>query len=728
MRRVCSAVLVSSALLAISLPAASPSPVSFQREILPLLSDHCFQCHGPDEEARKAGLRLDTQQGAAAVLAGGIESSELLHRITTSDAGEIMPPPEALRPLDPIATNLIRRWIAEGAAWENHWAFERPERPVPPPVSDPVRARNPIDAFLLSRLEREGLAFSPEAPPETLVRRLSLDLRGIPPDPSEVDAFVADQSPDAWERLANRFLASPRFGERMTWDWLDAARYADSNGYQGDSERTMWPWRDWVVRAFNRNLPFDDFTIHQLAGDLLPEASFETRLATAFNRNHMINGEGGRIPEENRAEYVMDMTETAGSIWLGLTLNCCRCHNHKYDPLTQEDYYRLFAFFNQTPVDGGGGNPQTPPVLEAPGADQTVQVMIMADRSEPRPTFVLSKGLYDQPRQSVDPGIPRSIAAAYEGPTANRLDLAHWIVSPDNPLTARVAVNRLWQQVFGAGLVRTPEDFGRQGEQPTHPELLDWLACEFVESGWDLKHLLRLFFHSAAYRQRSQLSPAAAHLDPDNRLHARAPRHRLPFWMLRDQALAASGLLAGPLGGPPVKTYQPPGIWEEATFGNKTYTRDGGEALYRRSLYVFWRRIAGPPMFFDNAGRQVCTVRTARTNTPLHALATLNDEAWIEAARSLAALVLRSSPDSSARLTEAHQRILARPPDHASQELLLAAADRYQQHFAQQPQEALRLLSTGDSSLPSGIDPGELAAWTLVCSTLLNLDEALNRE
>ncbi|HUF63650.1 MAG TPA: PSD1 and planctomycete cytochrome C domain-containing protein [Verrucomicrobiales bacterium] len=715
-------------MLATHLPAASAPPVSFQREILPLLSDHCFQCHGPDEESREAGLRLDTQQGASSVLARESESSELLRRVMSDDPAEIMPPPEAQRPLDPVETHLLQRWIAEGAPYENHWAFDPPQRPAPPSVSQPGRIRNPVDAFLLSRLEREGLAFSPEAPPETLVRRLSLELRGISPDPAEVEAFLGDRSPIAWERLVERFLSSPRFGERMAWDWLDAARYADSNGYQGDSERTMWPWRDWVVRAFNRNLPFDDFTVQQLAGDLLPDAGFETRLATAFNRNHMINGEGGRIPEENRAEYVMDMTETTGSVWLGLTLNCCRCHNHKFDPLTQEDYYRLFAFFNQTPVDGSGGNPQTPPVLEVPEAGPSVQVMIMADRSEQRPTFVLSKGLYDQPRQSVDPGIPESIAGDYAGPAANRLDLARWIVSPDNPLAGRVAVNRLWQQVFGAGLVRTPEDFGRQGEQPAHPELLDWLACEFVESGWDLKHLLRLFLHSAAYRQSSQLSPGTAGLDPQNRLHSRAPRYRLPFWMLRDQALAASGLLAGPLGGPPVNTYQPPGIWEEATFGNKTYTRDDGEALYRRSLYVFWRRIAGPPMFFDNASRQVCTVRTARTNTPLHALATLNDEAWIEAARSLASLVIRSSPDASERLAQAHQRILARPPDRASRELLLAAADRYRRHFAKQPHEASLLLAAGESPVPSGLDPVELAAWTLVCSTLLNLDEALNRE
>src|SRR5262245_27709346 len=649
---------------------SAAEPVNFGRDVLPILSDNCFRCHGPDANARKAKLRLDTQDGALRkdspiIVAGKSADSELVRRVSSSDASEVMPPPKSNRKLTATQIETLKRWIDEGAKWGRHWAFDPPRRPTLPAVRDRRWPRNGLDRFILARLEAEGLTPSAEAPKETLLRRVTLDLTGLPPTPAEVDAFLADAAPGAYERVVDRLLASPHYGERMVWEWLDAARYADSNGYQGDGERTMWPWRDWAVDALNRNLPFDQFTVWQLAGDLLPGSTPEQKLATAFCRNHPINGEGGRIAEENRIDYVMDMTETTGTVWLGLTFNCCRCHDHKFDTLTQRDYYSLFAFFNQTPVNGGGGDPRTPPVLEFKTKDvppQVVKVMVMQDMPKPRDTFLLTRGSYEKPAAKVHAAVPAALPALtnVKPQAANRLDLARWLVSAENPLTARVAVNRAWQQFFGVGLVKTSEDFGVQGEKPSHPELLDWLAVEFRESGWDVKALHRLIVTSATYRQSSKLTPALLERDPANRLLARAPRFRLPSWMIRDQALAASGLLARRAGGPPVKPYQPAGVWEEATFGGKRYQQDHGEALYRRSLYTFWRRIIGPTAFFDTTARQTCTVKPTRTNSPLHALTTLNDVTYVEAARALAQRVLTSGGSSpEERIDSAFRLVLA---------------------------------------------------------------------
>ncbi|MGB1674476.1 MAG: DUF1549 domain-containing protein, partial [Limisphaerales bacterium] len=566
-------------------------------------------------------------------------------------------------------------------------------------------------------------------------RRLALDLTGLPPTPSEMDAMLKDDASSWWEKAIDRFLASPAYGERMAWEWLDAARYADSNGYQGDRERTMWPWRDWVVRAFNRNMPWDQFTQWQLAGDLLPQSSEESILATGFCRNHMINGEGGRIAEENRVDYVMDMTETMGTVWLGATLNCARCHDHKFDPITQKEYYQFFDFFNQTPVSGGGGDPQTPPVLAIASESQTMaiqrgeaardhaqaqvdqawktfgalapiwerrqseilpgeleslaqdreeerkelealqealqqpaqerddaakkrirkragqtylplqeaqkeltaatealnrlkagipKVMVMQERKERRNSYRLERGLYNQPRETLIAGVPASLPALepQEDQPLNRLDLARWLTHRNHPLTARVTVNRLWQQLFGIGLVKTSEDFGIQGEIPEHMALLDWLSAQFMDSGWNLKELLKTILTSEAYRRSSDTTPQLQESDPENRFMARGARYRLPSWMIRDQALSVAGLLDPRQGGPPVNGYQPEGVWEEATFGNKKYTMDDPSKRYRRSLYTFWRRIIAPTMFFDTASRQTCTVSIKRTNSPLHALAT----------------------------------------------------------------------------------------------------------
>lgn len=813
---------------------SAETAIEFNRDVLPLLSDNCFQCHGPDESKNKAGLRLDLREnalrdneGVAAVIPGNSAKSELIRRITTGNTEDVMPPVDSKNKLNAAQIEILRRWIDDGAKWGNHWAFEKLYAPTPPvPLQFENRVINSIDRFVFRRLELENLAPSTEAPKETLIRRVTLDLTGLPPTIEETEAFLADASSAAYEKVVDRLLHSPAFGERMAWDWLDTARYADSNGYQGDRERTMWPWRDWVVTAFNRNLAFDKFTTWQLAGDLLPDSTQEQKLATAFLRNHMINGEGGRIAEENRVDYVMDMMETTGTVWLGLTMNCSRCHDHKYDPLSREDYYSFFDFFNQTPVTGAGGDPQTKPVIELPTEnqqeqlanflirikaeateltrfeqqiletpatetsaqegslidipqkirsildippakrsrtqlsdlnkefgkskpayaklvatlrksveDQTklrqsiVKVMVMEDMAEKRKTFMLEKGSYEKPGGQVEAHVPEHLPPMAPGEPRNRLGLANWLVSTENPLTARVTVNRFWQQFFGVGLVKTPENFGTQGEFPSHPQLLDWLSAEFVTNGWDIKKLCRLIVTSATYRQSSKTTPSLAQHDPANRLLARGSRFRIPSWMIRDQALAAGGLLMQKIAGKPVNTYQPAGIWEEATFGNKKYKQDSGENLYRRSLYTFWRRIVGPTVFFDTPSRQTCTVKQPRTNSPLHALTTLNDITYVEAARAMAERVLLASGTSiEERIELAFRLVLTRHPDAEERSILKTGYERLRNEFQKHPEEAMRFLSVGESRFNKNLNSIELAAFAGTCSAILNLDESVTKE
>ncbi len=813
--------------------------IDFNRQILPILSDACFRCHGPDAAAREAKLRLDEQEGLfrtrddiTVVAPGKPEASELVLRITSKDEDEVMPPRESSRQLKPAEIDVLKRWVAAGAPWGRHWAYAPPQSPALPKltVGSARRVRNPIDRFVFARLEREGLKPAPEAAAAALLRRVSLDLTGLPPTSAELDAFVADRSPDAYERAVDRLLASPRYGERWAWEWLDLARYADTNGFQGDPERTMWPWRDWVVNALNTNLPYDQFTIEQLAGDLLPEATREQRIASGFHRNNMFNGEGGRIAEETRVENVFDRVETTATVWLGSTFTCARCHDHKYDPISQRDYYALFDVFNQMSETGKNAGGQVPPILDlsmpeereaqklavarveavakevelfertkfprAEGASlleseaarlpgnlpnyiarvepkrrgvdgllesvsyfrehdpaygqmlekqlQAVRardaatsriskVMVMDQLEKPRDTFVLVKGSYENKTDvkvlGAIPTIFRPAAtAAGMGERINRLDLARWLVSPGNPLAARTAVNRMWQSFFGVGLVKTAEDFGVQGEPSVHPELLDWLATEFVSRGWDMKAMHRLIVTSATYRQSSRVTPALHERDPESRLLARGPRFRLPSWMLRDQALAASGLLVETRGGPAVKPYQPAGIWEEATFGKKTYQQDHGEALYRRSLYVFWRRIVGPTTFFDAGARQVCNVKAARTNTPLHALVTLNDPAFVEAARVMAQRVMAGAVADAARLDDAFHRTTARRPTRAERKILLGRLEKLRAQFRAEPAAARELTAAGEAPRPDGLDVVEHAAWTSLCSLIMNLDEALSKE
>jgi hypothetical protein len=670
----------------------------------------------------------------------------------------------------------ISDWIDAGArqtAGETkHWAYVAPRRPAVPKTKDRDWPRNPIDAFVLARLEAEGLVPSPEADKTTLIRRVTLDLTGLPPTPEKVDDFLADRSQQAYEKVVDRLLASPHYGEKMALPWLDAARYADSNGFQQDGDTFQWVWRDWVVRAMNENMPFDRFTVLQLAGDLLPgvtqatPAGRDALVATAFNRNHMLNGEGGAIAEEQRNVGLFDRVDTTSTVWLGLTMACARCHDHKYDPVTMRDYYSLMAYFNNVPETGvpEGGVPYSigkpwiyagsedemrrlfslearaaasaaakKPDAEALASElkalkaQLPRVMVMSDR-QPRTTHILNRGNYEDPREAVSPGAPAMLGG---GATGDRLALARWIVSAQNPLTARVQANRYWQTFFGRGLVETPENFGVQGARPTHPELLDWLSVEFVESGWNVKQMHRLIVTSATYRQSSKVSPQLLKRDPSNALLARGARFRLPAMVLRDVALAASGLLDRRIGGRPVYPYQPKGVWDGLAITEErdfTYPQSHGADLFRRSVYSFWRRTAAPGNMFDAATRQVCTVREYRTSTPLHALTMLNDVTWVEAGRALAERVMKARRSDEDRLSLAFRLVCARRPDRAELEVLLNRLDETRRYYLAHQSEAEALLSLGESPRDKSLDPANHAAMATVCHLVLNLDEAMTRE
>lgn len=1007
--------------------AVQAAPVRFSQEVLPVLADRCFGCHGPDEGHRKAHLRLDTREGAlavrqgrAAIVPGAPDQSELLRRVLSEDSDLTMPPPESHRPrLLPHEITVLREWIGQGAPWGRHWAFEKPVRPrIPVGTGE----RNPLDALVAARLSKSGVAFSPPASRETRLRRVSLDLTGLPPTPEEMALFLNDPQPDAYARAVDRLLASPHYGERLAMWWLDAARYADTDGFQGDDTRTNWPWRDWVMSAFNENLPFDQFTLEQFAGDLLPNPTSAQILATAFHRHHMTNGEGGRDPEESRVDYVIDRINTVGAVWLGLTVGCAQCHSHKFDPISHADYYSLAAFFNNIDEDGKAGRGAKPylsyespyvarAVAEAeslvrqrqphetealhqaevpfqewlaqqrqkltPGysswkplsvmaletvegttlteqSDRSIQasgahpnqddyrvvsrwglsrmtglrleilpvdgsgspglsrgksgeflltdlklqthrvggtqvrdvaiqgavadfsadkkkhggygdvrdvldddprngwttvgatngpahvavfelteplvlaadeelivelrqrstlgdanigrfrlsatdeagpavrsvepspreqwsrevdregegmasglwerlreqfladhapyqdarrslerakrqlaecraaakvdVMVLAERREPRVSHVLVRGVWDKPGDVVSKDVPAALLPWRTSDPTNRLGFARWVTSPDHPLTARVIVNQLWQLCFGAGLVRTPEDFGLQGEFPTHPELLDWLAVELRESGWDIKHLLRLIVTSATYQQSSSVSARLLELDPDNRLLARGARFRLPSWMLRDAALRAGGLLNPALGGPPVKPYQPEGVWEEMFMGRFMYEASEGPAQHRRTLYAFWRRSITPTFLFDAAQRRNCEVRPRRTNTPLQALTLLNDANYLEAARALAVRSQQHPGSPSDRLAQTFRAVLGRAPSSEEMTVLDREWQRALSYYRDHEVDAARLLSGGQAPVPPQLPRTELAAQMVVASLVFNLDEAMTHE
>lgn len=1012
-------------------PAAT---VEFNRDILPILSDKCFTCHGPDAAAKKTPFRLDSEAAAKADLGGGKhaiqegnpEASELVRRIVTSQKSLKMPPVYTGSALTAGEVEKLTTWIAEGAKWQQHWSFIPPAAADPPATAKSGWVRNPIDNFVLARLEKEGLSPSREASKENLLRRVSLDLTGLPPTPAETAAFLKDSSPQAYERVVDRLLASPRYGERMAARWLDAARYADSNGYQYDGERTMWPWRDWVIRAFNQNKPFDRFTVEQIAGDLLPDAASEQRIATGFNRNHRLNTEDGIIAEEYAAEYVVDRVDTTSTVFMGMTLACARCHNHKYDPFTQKEFYQVFAYFDNVPELGramkyGNSPPLEPAPTESqkealrkvddrlsvinrfiashetdiarrqaewerslpggaslhwspaaglktnctirnskvervpgiigeaakfdgtafidagdacgfdiedrftisawvrdgegpvftrmedkeegkgyaigikngrvqvhltsnwvndavrmeseatlspgqwhhvavtytgsrmaegvkiyvdgvlapmkveqdnlyrpfrnagkavhdplrigggwgpknrfrgllddvraydrvlPGAEisglavdrsipaiaQNAQrtqiegyvlrryylenvppdtwksqwqakldleqqreelvrsfptVMVMAERPKRNDTFVLIRGAYNVHGDKVRPGVPAVLPPLPAGAPANRLGFAEWLVDQKNPLLARVTVNRFWQMYFGTGIVKTTEDFGRQGEWPSHPELLDWLAVDFMRTGWDVKALQKLIVMSATYRQDSEVSPALQQRDPENRLLARGPRFRLPAEMVRDQALFAAGLLKEKVGGPPVKPYQPDGLWKDLSMQDMDYVQSHGDDLHRRSLYTFWKRTVAPPMLanFDSALRESCVVRETRTDTPLQALNLMNDVTFLEAGRFLGQRMLKeggAAPD--ARLSHGFRLIAGRSPSPEETNVLRRSLQYHLDYFSSNPEQIDLYLNQGEARPDASLNRRELAAYASVGSLMLNLDEVLTKE
>jgi Protein of unknown function (DUF1553)/Protein of unknown function (DUF1549)/Planctomycete cytochrome C len=825
-------------------PAPAKKAIDFDRQIRPLLSENCFACHGPDDKQRKADLRLDQRTSAVgpgkAVVPGQSAASELWMRIAEQDPTKKMPPPKSGKKLTAEQVELMRRWIDEGANWTTHWSFQKPERPALPAVRNADWTRTPIDRFILARLEKEGLTPTAEANRETLVRRLTFDLTGLPPTPAEIDAFLADDRPDAYERLVDRLLDSPRFGERMGLDWLDAARYADTHGYHLDSGRNMTRWREWVIDSLNYNLPFDEFTIEQLAGDLLTNAGVEQQIASGFNRNHMINFEGGAIPEEYQTAYVIDRVNTTSTVWLGLTVGCAQCHDHKYDPIAQKEFYRLYALFNKVPergLDGNTGNAE--PLVrfpapeeekqrlaiakivaelekhraalaargtaaqiaweEAAGSSAAIQAayklpdavrailkvpadkrtpvqkteltryystnwtpelkavdaelksvrqkqvslqktlptaMVMADMSKPRDTFVLMRGQYDQKGEKVTAGVPAFLPPLTSSTEPNRLDFARWLVEPSHPLTSRVVVNRMWQLYFGVGLVKTVEDFGSQGDWPSHPELLDWLATEFVRSGWNVKAMHRQIVLSATYRQSSVVRPELVSRDPENRLLARGPRFRLQAEFIRDNALSVSGLLNGVIGGQSVSPYQPKGLWEELSaredsknWTAQTFVQSHGQDLYRRTMYTFWKRTSPPPSLvtFDAPDRETCTVRRPRTNTPLQALVLMNDPTYVEASRKFAERLLAEAPNDVERIRLAFRLTTGRFPKPAEVAILRKMRSGALAGFQQDRERAVKLLNVGESPRNPVFDDAELASWTVVAQALLNLDEVVSR-
>jgi len=734
--------------------ADSPGGVDFARDVYPILLRSCVECHGPSKQ--KGKLRLDSRdavlrggRSGPAVVPGKAEQSEVYRRIALA-RGDADVMPDRGEPLPAVQVALIRQWIDQGAAWPDnvqaarHWAYAKPIRPVLPALADARWPRQPIDHFILARLEKEGLRPSPEADRATLIRRLTLDLIGLPPAPSEVDAFLADQSPDAYEKLVDRLLAAAPFGERWARPWLDLARYADSHGFQRDDLRDLWAYRDWVVRALNADMPFDRFTVDQIAGDLLPNATDEQRIATGFHRCVPTNVEAGSEPEETRVNQVIDRVNTTAAVWLGTTLECAQCHDHKYDPFSQKDYYQLFAFFNGTALEADRTNPKVPssikffgPTMTLPATDKQPErgkpakpptTLVMQELPQSRPTSVFIRGDYRQAGAAVRPGTPAVLHRLPDG-ADNRLTLARWLVDRDNPLTARVQVNRLWAELFGRGIVGTVEDFGIRGDRPTHPELLDWLAVQLVEDGWSVKKLLRTIVTSATYRQSSRITPELLARDDQNKLYARGPRFRMDAEMIRDNALAVAGLLSLKQGGPPIRPYQPEGLWAKVGGDKVEYIVSPGADRFRRGLYVVWKRASPYPSFvnFDATARLACTVKRSRSNTPLQALTLLNDPVYVEAALTLARRVLTERPDSSAedRLGLAVRLCLAREPREAETRVLRQLLERQRQAALANP-AAVKLL-VGTFPLPADCIPAELAAWYAVATALLNLDETITK-
>jgi hypothetical protein len=803
---------------------ADDGTVEFNRDIRPILSNNCFVCHGPDNNLRKADLRLDVAKDAhdKVLVKGKPAESELYKRLVTTDRSERMPPAKTNKYLTKEQTELVRRWIEQGAKYEAHWSLIPPRAHERPAVKDAAWPRNFIDQFILARLESEGIRPAPTADRRTLIRRLYFDLIGLPPAPDEVDEFVKDASPQAYERLVDRLLASQHFGERMALYWLDLVRYADTGGYHSDNHRDVTLYRDWVIDAFNNNLPFDRFTVEQLAGDLVPNATVKQKIASGYNRLLQTTEEGGAQAKEYTAKYAADRVRNVSTVWMGMTLGCCECHDHKFDPFTTKEFYSLAAFFadiqeravgrqEQTPVPtpeqaaklrdfdeqiaklqkriaaaGDLGKAQAAWEAKAKGTKGLPKEVAAALKIEPAkrnpqqkdavakhyraldPTVgPVQKQLDDVQRQKTEfaktipttlvtmAGPPRTVRVLPRGnwlddsgaivlPTtpaslgklrvekkqrADRLDLANWLVSPDNTLTSRVFVNRLWMLYFGQGIVKTLDDFGAQGAWPTHPELLDWLALDFQKHGWDVKRAVKQMVLSNTYRQSSAARPDLHTRDPYNQLFARQTARRIEAEFVRDNALAISGLLVQKVHGPSVKPYQPAGYWAYLNFPRREWSNDKGDKQYRRGLYTYWQRSFLHPslLAFDAPSREECTVERTRSNTPQQALVLLNDPTYVEASRVFAERVVRKGGDAAARVRYAFREALQRDPTPAEAKVLAELHAQHLAHYRQDPAAAQALLKTGDHPVPADIPAPELAAWTSVTRAILNLHETITR-
>lgn len=741
------------------LEQAIPDQVSYNFHIRPILSDKCFACHGPDANKREAGLRLDISEeafkvlkespGAYALVSGKPDESEVYHRIVSDDPTQLMPPPESKLSLSQREIRLIKKWIEQGATYEPHWAFVPPVKATIPDVSENSWPQNEIDYFILAKQEEVGFEPNAKADKEALLKRLSMDLIGLPPSLELMDSFLADDSEDAYNQLVEKLLSSPAYGEKMAVYWMDIARFADSHGFQDDSYRSQWPWRDWVIHAFNKNMPYDQFITWQLAGDLIPNPTKEQLLATGFNRNHKITEEGGVVQEEYRVMYVTDRTNTVSKSLLGLTMECASCHDHKYDPISQKDYYSFFSFFNNVKekgIESSVGGPETyakNPLMHITNEDvegilnfvnkkDTLEliVSVMGELDSLRPTFILERGSYDQPTVPVIADTPESVLKFGAEFEKNRLGLANWMFDARNPLTARVFVNQIWQEFFGKGIVSTPGDFGMQGALPTHPELLDWLAVDLRENGWDVKALIRKIVTSSTYQQSALVSKKQLERDPENLYLSRAPRYRVKAEFVRDVVLASSGLLNTEIGGPSVKPYQPSGLWEGATSGRgilSIYKQDHGSDLYRRGLYSFIKRTVPPPFvtIYDGSNRDQCEVSRPITNTPLQALVMMNDPTVLEASRVLAGILLRESKDLDFMIQKAFRMIVCRHPSSKEMEILKNYYGKSIQSLADA--DAQKLLRQGEYPQAKGLEAKPWAALMQVIATIYNMEETLSK-
>lgn len=735
--------------------------ISYNFQVRPILSDKCYACHGPDANKREADLRLDIREeaykalkenpGSHAIVPGKPNLSEVFLRVSSTDTSYRMPPASGNLPaLTKEEVAIIKKWIEEGAKYEPHWAFVPPQKAGLPKIKNKTWPKNEIDHFILNKMEEHGLSPNEEADKEKLLRRIALDITGLPPTPGMIDSFIQSTDPDIYEKTIDALLQKPAYGERMAIPWLDVARYADSHGYQDDNYRSQWPWRDWVIHAFNNNMPYDEFVSWQLAGDLIPDATKEQILATGFNRNHKITEEGGVIDEEYRVEYVVDRTNTLGTALLGMTIECSKCHDHKYDPISQKEYFELSAFFNsinEVGLESSVGGHET--FAKNPRMDITqedlkgvlnfitssdtigLQVSVMKDMDTARKTYVLTRGEYDQHAEEVQPATPHAIMAFSPELSKNRLGLSKWLFDEKNPLPARVFVNRIWQEIFGRGIVKSSNDFGMQGDLPTHPKLLDWLAVDFREHGWDIKRLVKQIYMSATYRQSSVITPEKLKADPQNIYLSYAPRIRMNAEMVRDMVLASSGLLRPIIGGPSVKPYQPPGLWELATSGRgllSTYKQDHGDKLYRRGMYTFIKRTVPPPsmIIFDASNRDQCEVKRSRTNTPLQALIMMNDPTILEASVALADRLVQKQDKPEAAVTDAFLRIINRRPAKQEQDILLEYLHEQQDYFKANPATIDQVIKVGEYKIKSTPAP-EVAALVRMVQVIYNMDEAITK-